>query len=55
MFYGSNDYCFGTSPLVLILIDFYDFDTVAVKYEARLEDGTVVGRSDGLEFTVQDG
>lgn len=47
--------CFGTSPLVLIVIDFYGFDTLAVKYEARLEDGTIVGRSDGVEFTVKDG
>ena len=31
------------------------FDTVAVRYEARLEDGTVVGRSEGAEFTVKDG
>lgn len=26
-----------------------------VKYEARLEDGTVVDKSDGIEFTVQEG
>ena len=26
-----------------------------VKYEARLEDGTVVSKSDGVEFTVRDG
>lgn len=32
-----------------------DLDEVYVKYEARLEDGTVVGRSDGAEFTVKDG
>lgn len=28
---------------------------LAVKYEARLEDGTLVGKSDGVEFTVRDG
>ncbi|RWR95038.1 Peptidyl-prolyl cis-trans isomerase [Cinnamomum micranthum f. kanehirae] len=27
----------------------------AVKYEARLEDGTVISKSDGVEFTVSDG
>lgn len=27
----------------------------AVKYEARLEDGTVVAKSDGVEFTVKEG
>lgn len=27
----------------------------AVKYEARLEDGTVVSKSDGVEFIVRDG
>jgi hypothetical protein len=27
----------------------------AVKYEARLEDGTVVSKSDGVEFAVKDG
>ncbi|KAH0634466.1 hypothetical protein KY290_037878 [Solanum tuberosum] len=32
-----------------------DLDEVFVKYEARLEDGTVVSKSDGVEFTVQDG
>jgi len=26
-----------------------------VKYEARLEDGTVVSKSDGVEFAVKDG
>lgn len=26
-----------------------------VKYEARLEDGRVVSKSDGVEFTVRDG
>ena len=26
-----------------------------VNYEARLEDGTVVSKSDGVEFTVKDG
>lgn len=26
-----------------------------VKYEARLEDGTLVAKSDGVEFTVKDG
>lgn len=26
-----------------------------VKYEARLDDGTVVSKSDGVEFTVQEG
>ncbi|KAL0889907.1 hypothetical protein Bca101_013890 [Brassica carinata] len=31
-----------------------DLDEVYVKYEARLEDGTVVGRSDGAEFTVKE-
>jgi FK506-binding protein 4/5 len=28
---------------------------VAVKFEARLEDGTVVSKSDGVEFTVREG
>lgn len=32
-----------------------DLDEVFVKYEARLEDGTVVSKSDGVEFTVEDG
>ena len=27
----------------------------AVKYEARLEDGSVVSKSEGVEFTVKDG
>lgn len=27
----------------------------AVKFEARLEDGTVVAQSDGVEFTVKEG
>uniref|UniRef100_A0A2P2PIR3 peptidylprolyl isomerase n=1 Tax=Rhizophora mucronata TaxID=61149 RepID=A0A2P2PIR3_RHIMU len=30
-------------------------DEVFVKYEARLEDGTVVSKSDGVEFVVEDG
>ena len=29
--------------------------TFAVKYEARLEDGTLISKSDGVEFTVRDG
>ncbi|CAN6238159.1 unnamed protein product [Urochloa humidicola] len=32
-----------------------DPDEVFVKYEARLEDGTVVSKSDGVVFTVKDG
>ncbi|CAM0945516.1 unnamed protein product [Alopecurus aequalis] len=32
-----------------------DSDEVFVKYEARLEDGTVVKISDGIEFTVKEG
>ncbi|KAG2297978.1 hypothetical protein Bca52824_034450 [Brassica carinata] len=32
-----------------------DLDEVLVKYEAKLEDGTVVGKSDGIDFTVKDG
>ncbi|XP_078175800.1 70 kDa peptidyl-prolyl isomerase-like [Carex rostrata] len=32
-----------------------DPDEVLVKYEARLENGTVVSKSDGVEFTVKDG
>lgn len=32
-----------------------DLDEVFVNYEARLEDGTVVGKADGVEFTVKDG
>ncbi|KAK4440980.1 Peptidyl-prolyl cis-trans isomerase FKBP65 [Sesamum alatum] len=32
-----------------------DSDEVLVKYEARLEDGTVIAKSDGVEFTVQEG
>ncbi|KAH7573362.1 hypothetical protein ACOSP7_006991 [Xanthoceras sorbifolium] len=32
-----------------------DLDEVFVKYEARLEDGLLVSRSDGVEFTVGDG
>jgi len=28
---------------------------VAVNYEARLEDGTLVAKADGVEFTVKDG
>ena len=27
----------------------------AVKYEARLEDGSVVSKSEGIEFAVKDG
>lgn len=27
----------------------------AVKYEAHLENGTLVSKSDGVEFTVKDG
>lgn len=32
-----------------------DLDLVLVKYEARLEDGTVISKSDGAEFPVKDG
>ncbi|XWS47180.1 hypothetical protein CRYUN_Cryun14cG0131200 [Craigia yunnanensis] len=32
-----------------------DPDEVLVNYEAKLEDGTVVAKADGLEFTVMDG
>ncbi|GAB4844045.1 70 kDa peptidyl-prolyl isomerase [Ancistrocladus abbreviatus] len=32
-----------------------DLDEVLVKYEARLEDGTLVSKSEGAEFTVTDG
>ncbi|XP_010552023.1 PREDICTED: peptidyl-prolyl cis-trans isomerase FKBP65-like [Tarenaya hassleriana] len=32
-----------------------DLDEVLVKYEARLEDGTVVGKSAGVDFTVKEG
>ncbi|XP_043708441.1 peptidyl-prolyl cis-trans isomerase FKBP62-like isoform X1 [Telopea speciosissima] len=32
-----------------------DPDEVLVKYEARLEDGTLVSKSDGVEFTVREG
>ncbi|KAI4356333.1 hypothetical protein L6164_000363 [Bauhinia variegata] len=32
-----------------------DPDEVLVKYEARLEDGTLVAKSDGVEFTVEEG
>lgn len=32
-----------------------DLDEVLVKYEARLEDGTIVAKSDGIEFTVEEG
>ncbi|KAF9620544.1 hypothetical protein IFM89_013209 [Coptis chinensis] len=32
-----------------------DLDEVLVKYEAQLEDGTVVSKSEGVEFTVGDG
>ncbi|KAL0451916.1 UNVERIFIED_CONTAM: Peptidyl-prolyl cis-trans isomerase FKBP65 [Sesamum latifolium] len=32
-----------------------DLDEVFVKYEARLEDGTIVSKADGVEFTVKDG
>ncbi|KAK7400042.1 hypothetical protein VNO78_11241 [Psophocarpus tetragonolobus] len=32
-----------------------DLDEVLVKYEARLEDGTVASKSDGVEFTVREG
>ncbi|GAY53560.1 hypothetical protein CUMW_150000 [Citrus unshiu] len=31
-----------------------DLDEVFVKYEARLEDGTLISKSDGVEFTVGD-
>ncbi|KAG9149352.1 hypothetical protein Leryth_003322 [Lithospermum erythrorhizon] len=32
-----------------------DLDEVVVNYEVKLEDGTVVAKSDGVEFTVQEG
>ncbi|KAJ4966096.1 hypothetical protein NE237_017945 [Protea cynaroides] len=32
-----------------------DSDEVFVKYEAQLDDGTVVSKSDGVEFTVREG
>lgn len=32
-----------------------DADEVFVKYEAQLEDGTVISKSEGVEFTVRDG
>ncbi|KAG7949091.1 hypothetical protein I3843_13G043200 [Carya illinoinensis] len=32
-----------------------DLDEVHVKYEALLEDGPLIAKSDGLEFTVQEG
>ncbi|KAL5542796.1 hypothetical protein UlMin_010506 [Ulmus minor] len=32
-----------------------DLDEVFVKYEARLDDGTLISKSDGVEFTVGDG
>ncbi|KAE8699558.1 70 kDa peptidyl-prolyl isomerase [Hibiscus syriacus] len=32
-----------------------DLDEVLVNYEAKLEDGTVVSKADGKEFTVKDG
>lgn len=32
-----------------------DLDEVFVKYEALLEDGTFISKSDGVEFTVKDG
>ncbi|KAM3366962.1 hypothetical protein ACQJBY_015945 [Aegilops geniculata] len=32
-----------------------DLDEVTVKYEARLEDGSVVSKSDDIEFAVKDG
>ncbi|MCL7034530.1 hypothetical protein MKW94_011485 [Papaver nudicaule] len=32
-----------------------DLDEVLVKYEARLEDGSVVSQSEGVEFVVRDG
>ncbi|KAK4409169.1 Peptidyl-prolyl cis-trans isomerase FKBP65 [Sesamum angolense] len=32
-----------------------DPDEVIVKYEAKLEDGTVISKSDGVEFTVEEG
>ncbi|XWS36603.1 hypothetical protein CRYUN_Cryun20dG0098900 [Craigia yunnanensis] len=32
-----------------------DLDEVLVNYEAKLEDGTVVVKADGVEFTVKDG
>ncbi|CAN1269314.1 Peptidyl-prolyl cis-trans isomerase FKBP65 [Linum perenne] len=31
-----------------------DLDEVFVKYEVQMEDGTVVAKSDGIEFTVQE-
>ncbi|XP_076888134.1 peptidyl-prolyl cis-trans isomerase FKBP62-like isoform X1 [Bidens hawaiensis] len=32
-----------------------DLDEVLVNYEVQLEDGTVIAKADGVEFTVQDG
>ncbi|KAG8369565.1 hypothetical protein BUALT_Bualt14G0026600 [Buddleja alternifolia] len=32
-----------------------DLDEVFVKYEAQLEDGTIVSQTDGVEFTVKEG
>lgn len=37
---------------VLTMVSLY---IVTVKYEACLEDGTLISKSDGVEFTVGDG
>jgi hypothetical protein len=41
--------------LVIRMLTINSSRAIAVKYEARLDDGTLVKKSDGVEFTVKDG
>ena len=44
----------GGSHCSLMSLNF-NFFLAAVKYEARLDNGTIISISDGVEFTVEDG
>jgi hypothetical protein len=41
--------------MVIRMLTINSSRAIAVKYEARLDDGTLVKKSDGVEFTVKDG
>lgn len=45
----------STQDVIVELGILNKFFNVAVKYGAQLEDGTLVSKSDGVEFTVGDG
>lgn len=42
-------------PIFLFYIGFFSCHVTAVNFEAKLEDGTLVAKADGVEFTVGDG